>query len=466
MLGPVCLVTGAEPSSYAIVVSRATQAQADWRVVVEALQTRHAGQVLAFETNVAETLPRLRAWFPRQVCFVARPEEATRAFVAQVHRLTRGWDEDPYADCFWGILTGYDATNALRIARHAAPLTVRKVGSGTDVELRACEEGVWSCELTKNKGVRKVKGGEPQPIATPDDTTEFLAKLLTEYQADCFITSGHATERDWQIGFRYRNGTFRCAEGVLYGLDTQGRKLPIHSPNPKVYLPIGNCLMGHIDGREAMALAWMNSAGVNQMLGYTQPTWYGYAGWGCLDYFIEQPGRYTFTEAFFANQAALIHRLDTFFPEQARAEADARGNVRVAGPLSEAARAAGLTVQDARGLVFDRDVLAFYGDPAWSARLAPGPLAWEQSLTEAGGVWTFEVKPQRGEKTFEPVNKNGSQRGGRPMVAFLPRRIGPAKIVEGAELKPVITDDFVLVPNPVRCETGRVYRVRFEAAAR
>ncbi len=76
--------------------------------------------------------------------------------------------------------------------------------------------------------------------------------------------------------------------------------------------------MGHIDGPDAMALAFMNSAGVRQMMGYTVPTWYGYGGWGCLDYFVEQPGRYTFVEAFFANQHALIDRLETNFPDLAR----------------------------------------------------------------------------------------------------------------------------------------------------
>ena len=41
----------------------------------------------------------------------------------------------------------------------------------------------------------------------------------------------------------------------------------------------------------------------------TIPTGYGYGGWGCLDYFVEQPGRYTFTEAFLANHHALVQRL-------------------------------------------------------------------------------------------------------------------------------------------------------------
>jgi hypothetical protein len=382
---------------------------------------------------------------------------------ARVHRLTRKLDDDPYTDCFWGILTGYDAANALRIAQTSAPLTIRKVASGTDVALEKCEEGIWYCELTKGKVVKKEKGGAPVVSQCPEDTTEALANTLTDYRADCFVTSGHATERDWQIGFGYRNGSFRCADGVLYGLDTQGRKWPIQSPNPKVYLPIGNCLMGHIDGQDAMALAFLNSGGVCQMLGYTLPTWYGYAGWGCLDYFIEQPGRFTFTEAFFANQAALVHRLQRYFPDALDLTADANGRTSSPVRVTDQGRAAGLSANDARGLLFDRDTVAFYGDPAWEARLASGPKSWEQTLSRQQTLWTFEIRPNLGEKTFEPVNKNGSQRGGRPIIHFLPARIAAARVVEGADLQPVITDDFILVPNPQLCPPGKRYRVLFEA---
>ncbi len=218
----------------------------------------------------------------------------------------------------------------------------------------------------------------------------------------------------------------------MYGLDTTGKKHPVQSSNPKVYMPIGNCLMGHIDSRDAMALAFMNSAGVTQMLGYTQVTWYGYGGWGCLDYFVEQPGRYTFVEAFFANHHALIHRLENDLP-------------------------------DRRGLEFDRDVVALYGDPGWEARMADGAKGWEQSLTEKDGVYTLQIKPNLGERTFEPVNTNGSQRGYRPIIAFLPVRIKAAKVLSGAELNPTITDDFILVPLPKVCDPNRDYEVVFEA---
>jgi zinc protease len=190
--------------------------------------------------------------------------------------------------------------------------------------------------------------------------------------------------------------------------------------------------MGHIDGPDAMALAWMHSAGVNQMIGYTVPTWFGYAGWGCLDYFVEQPGRYTFVEAFHANQRALVYNLQH-------------------------------EIGNRRGLEFDRDVVALYGDPAWAARMAEGPRAFEQTLTRNGDLFTLRITGNRGSKSFAPVNTNGSQRGGRPLIAFLPFRVTDVRVLVEGGLNPLITDDFVLIPHPGDYEEGREYEVTFRA---
>lgn len=451
-------------ADYVVVVSKETQSDSEWSKVVEELVAKHQAEVVVYDMHISESLPALRKSFPRYACFVATSAEASKQMVADVHRLTRKLDDDPYADVFWGILTGYDAANALAIAKEREPLVIKRVASGTELAMDRVAEGVWYCELEQNRMVRKTPDGEAMQSRGPSDTTQALAATLTEYQADLFVTSGHATERNWQIGYRYRNGEFQSSAGELFGVDTMGRKFLISSANPKVYLPIGNCLMGHIDGPDAMALAFMNSAGVRQMMGYTVPTWYGYAGWGCLDYFVEQPGRYSMVEAFFANQNALIDRLETNFPDIARLDTPP-GSMRPGKfALSDAARNAGLSKQDGIGLLHDRDVVALYGDPGWSAKLAPGKLSYEQTLTEvAAGVFAVEIKPLLGEKSFEPVNQNGSERGWRPFVHFFPNRLKDIEIITGEELSPVITDNFVLIPNPRVCDPNKTYQVKFKA---
>jgi hypothetical protein len=420
---------------YAVVVKKSTAEDSRWQKVVAALKTRHDASIITYNASVDESLDALKQKFPRYTCFVTKPEDAGRDFVARVHKLTRKLDDDPYTDTFWGILTGYDADNALAIAGHSKPLVVKKVASGTEFATEMVTEGQWYDELVKNKHIRKDRGGKAQELKGPDDTTKALVDLLNHWKADLMITSGHATERDWQIGFRFRSGQFRCAGGQMYGLDTKRVKHPIDSPNPKVYMPIGNCLMGHIKDRDAMALAWMNSVGVKQMIGYTIPTGYGYGGWGCLDYFVEQPGRYTFTEAFLANHHALVQRMND-------PATDARTQRRLRGDLN---------------------VVAFYGDPKWSAKMAKMPTYYNQKLEIKDGVYTLTITPNRGEDSFKPVNTNGSERGWRPIVQFIPHRIKDIRIVAGDDLNPVVTDDFILIPNPRKCDPDSRHVVRFEA---
>ncbi len=427
----LCLGASARASDYCIAVRKAHAASKGWKPVVEALQGKYKDSaVLLYDDHPGEILGELKRHHPRYTCFVSPHEGVTRALVKEIHIMTRALDEDPYTDTLWGILTGYDAANALTIARQADPLTVRKVGSGTEFATEMVEEGVWYCELVKNRVVMKKTGEMAREMKGPDDTTKPLVDLLNEYESDLFITSGHATERNWQIGFRYRNGFFKSEAGKLYGEDTVKRRHPVASINPKVYLPIGNCLMGYINGPDSMALAWMNSAGVHQMIGYTVETWFGYGGWGCLDYFLEQPGRYTFTEAFFANHHALIHKLK-YAPS--------------------------------RGLAFDRDVVVLYGDPGWAARMADRPKAWDQELVEKDGVFTFTLRPRRGAETFKPVNLNGSQRGNRPIVEMFPFRLKDIEIVDDHGLEAVVADDFLLIPNPKVCDPKKIYAVSFTA---
>src|SRR4051794_5924255 len=94
--------------SYAVVVSKQTYADPKWKPVADALVAKHGGKLLTADADVTSALPALKVAFPRYTCFVATSAEASREYVAAVHRLTRKLDDDPYTDTIWGILTGYD----------------------------------------------------------------------------------------------------------------------------------------------------------------------------------------------------------------------------------------------------------------------------------------------------------------------------------------------------------------------
>ncbi len=149
-----CIIVAAASTSYAtdgtytVVVSQQTNKKAEWKKVVQTLVAKHKAQVIVFEDQVGDSLPQLTQQFPKYVCFVSTPNETTTEFVAAVHQLTRKLDDDPYTDTYWGILTGFDAANALAIAKHREPLTIHKVASGTEIALQCCTEGLWYCQTT------------------------------------------------------------------------------------------------------------------------------------------------------------------------------------------------------------------------------------------------------------------------------------------------------------------------------
>ena len=225
-------VAGAE-GGYCIVVSKSTHDDPQWKPVVDALVAKHQGTVITFQKAVKDSLAGLQKGLPRYVCFVAKPSEATREFVTEVNRLTRRMSDAPYTGAVWGILTGYDAACAVRIARHKEPLVIRRVAAGTEVELRMCDEGLWYCELNQGKMVRKESGGKPEQQKCPADTTKALVEALNVYQPQLFVTSGHATERDWQIGFRYRNGQFRSHAGSSSGWTRRASGFPSTATIPR-----------------------------------------------------------------------------------------------------------------------------------------------------------------------------------------------------------------------------------------
>ncbi len=450
-------------SGYVVVASKATIQDPAWKRVADALLQKHQGELVTYDGAVKQSLETLRKLRPRHTCFVAKPESVTRQYVADIHQLTRKFNDDAFCDTFWGILTGYNAANALNIAQNNVPLTVRKVVANTDIAYEMVDQAIVYDEVVQNKMIRKKSGKPPVILEGPDDTTQAMVDAINKFAPDMIVSSSHATEGDWQLSYSYENGQFKSEAGQMTGYDTDGNEFPVSSPNPKVYLPVGNCLMGHINGSDSMALAWMNSVGVQQMIGYIFETWFGYAGWGCLDYFLEQPGRYTFAEAFRANDCALIQRLLTYAPQAATMESELSENPEYHGKLTAQARRDGVTRDDVEGLLFDRDVLAFYGDPKWEARMADAPKAWNQSLSESDGTYTFTIQPNRGAKSFEPVNTNGSQRGGRPIVEFFPYRLKDFALLDGADLNPVFADDFLLVPNPGTCDPSKKYVVRFKA---
>ncbi len=432
VVGVICYLAGLAPAThaettYAVVVSAATYADRDWKAVADALVAKHTGSLIRYD-DLQNALPQLQALLPDYIGFVARPEEAHRQFVAQVHRLTRELDGDPYTDALWGIITGYEAADALRMVHAKEPLTIRRAMSSMGPDsLNRMEGGFASSETDASKFWRKHAGKLAEIKAAPDAAAS-LAESFNNGETDLVVTSGHATERHWEIGFTVRNGEFRHDNGQLLARTTDKRRVNITSPNTKVYIGAGNCLIGHIDRRDCMATAWIHTGGVNQMVGYTVVTFHGFGGWGVLRYF--DSGRHTLAESFYLNTQALLHRLETKYRANARDPIADYDHRRANATLARYAENGELA-----GLLWDRDTVAFYGDPAWSVRMPASESSWEHTLTFTNGHGRFEIATTR-----------AGQWGDRPVIALLPVRLRNITITNGTNHNPVVTDNFILLP--------------------
>ena len=439
--------------SYAVVISSKTLADPHWQEVCDTLVRRYEAKRITWADEVTSARPPLAKAMPNYTCFVARPDECNRDFVVRVHRLTRRLDADPYTDTLWGIITGYDAADAERLAAFEGPLVLAKVLSGTTGgKVGPFDSGAVFDEGKAGRMRAKAPGGSWEEKGCPADSTKAIVDYLNDDRPDAFITSGHATQRDWQIGYSYKDGQLRCKDGQLFGRDTNGGRFDIRSPNPKVFLPVGNCLIGDVPGRDCMVTALIRTGGVVQMFGYIVPTWYGKGGWGIQDIFLDQPGRWTLAEAFFANTQAMLHEISTRFPKSAGVNFARYDLEKRRGLLAELRTRHGITNRDELGLLWDRDTVAFYGNPALDARPRKRDLAWGQTLSVKGKRYTLTLRATR----------SGTWPS-KPVFALLPHRIAKPTIIEGGDHQPVVTDNFVLVPLVGSFSSGDEVKIIFDA---
>ena len=101
-------------------------------------------------------------------------------------------------------------------------------------------------------------------------------------------------------------------------------------------------------------------------------------------------------------------------------------------------------LKDNLGLHWDRDTVAFCGDPAWEARLAPQPARFTQKLSVENPRYTFTLKA---DADCSP---------GRPPAMLLPHRVKDITIIKGQEMKPLVTSKFIMVMVP-----GQLKKARF-----
>ena len=171
---------------YAIVHSNETGKK--WPKALEALKEKYETKwpsevkILTYskDQEVSAILPKLSKLRPAYTCFLAHYSECVFSFVSHVHQLTRKIDpSNPYTDTIWGILTGVDENDVLFAIKEAG-LTVRRVLSGTPVNLEKFETGSWYSEGEAGASFHKTnEGGGVVKKECPRDATSVLTEELS-----------------------------------------------------------------------------------------------------------------------------------------------------------------------------------------------------------------------------------------------------------------------------------------------
>ena len=422
------------PPSYDGYVVAADKANdADWMGVANALAKKHQAKIVRYDGR--EGLPRLvmelRKIRPKYGCFVAPAESVGREFVAIAMQALRFLDNDPYGDAIWGIVTGYSAADALKTVSAPKAREIKSFASsmGGPNILDGWDSGFASDERTADNFWVKRPGGANEKVPTDGNIAKALADAFNSIPVDYFVTSGHARERNWQIIYNQNKGSLvHTKEAGLRFLEPGGKiAYDLTNATLRVYIGAGNCLIGHVDARACMATAWMRAAGVEQFAGYTVPSWYGFMGWGVKGLFEE--GRYSLPEAHYLENQRLLWA-------QKRAH-----------PASED-----------KGLAWDRDTFAFYGDPAQRIM-----------FPKDRSPYTVSVKGDRVEVAFVrdcSFAKLDDVRGARPVMALLDA-VPPGDVLFDANGKEIpdslVTERFLFLPLPgphtagekVVCRIGR-----------
>ncbi len=467
------LAAAAPAADYAVAVSEAALADAGWAKVVARLRERHPGaEVVTWKASPLEAREALGRARPRHLAIVAPPAEAGRRFVAACHRLSRGIDADPWPDVRWGIVTGRDAAAALRQLEGPSAVVPRVALATTGIDLGPHERGLILSDGTKGRWHEKrAPGDESGHPELPRAAAALWADYFRAQRPGLLVTSSHGFQHGFETPFG--TGFLQVRDGTLVPLDRPGGKPagePLaDDPTPRVYLPVGNCLVGHVDGPDCVVTAMMGRLGVRQMVGYTVVTWFGRGGWDLLATWQGRPGAHNLSEAFLINQARMEQDLlrlapsaagyDLRLPDTGNPMPEPAFRRILASPLAAEALA-GLDPRskDAQerarqlvGLLWDRETVAFYGDPAFDARLAPREeTGWKATLEEDASGATVTVR-------FADA---AAAAKGAPDLAFFPtRRLANPRLAEGPA-DTLAADDLILLRSPRPAEGKLEVRVR------
>jgi hypothetical protein len=316
--------------SYAVVISKAAYADAGWKAVADTLLKIHGktgSRLFTWSSSVTECKADLAAFMPTYIGFVARPaSECNTSFMASASSLSRSLDSDPYGDAYWSVITGFQASDALRAVTES--LTVKTVLLGAndlsyEPPLQRFFQGVgMTCDsYTKTDYIFPNTAGKVYTAdARPGGEKDRVNLVCTWLNAgkidlsvsgkgsvtgpiDCLVTGGHGNVDTWQCHYPEAGteGYVRSQSGQLFGQTGSGTNIDINVPNPMIYWCASNCRMATPDSKSNFVYAAFHSGHAVQMYGFIPDAASGddFVSWGVYDRLTKFAGRYTLPQGLF-----------------------------------------------------------------------------------------------------------------------------------------------------------------------
>jgi hypothetical protein len=325
--------------NYAVTISSAAYSQPDWKNLADSLVRKHeksgTARLFIWSSSVTDIKDELSGFEPDYIAYIARPAvECNAAFIVSISRLSRQLDSDPYGDAVWGIITGYEASDALRAI--SEPLTVKTVlASSANLSyeppiIRFYQAVGMTCDsYTKTdylfpESQGKIYSENKRP-ENEQDRIKLVSKWLNAESmnleipgkgsitgpVDCIITGGHGNVNLWQCHYPEAGteGYMRSSGGKLFGSPYSGGSIAISAPTPKIYWCASNCLMGNPNSKDNVVYAAFGSGHAVQMFGFVNNASSGdeFMAWGVYDRVTKSAGTYTLPQGFFlSNNNALF----------------------------------------------------------------------------------------------------------------------------------------------------------------
>lgn len=473
-----CTTTPRElENSYVVLVSEDVTTDQEWSVVANRLSAKHSAPIIEFTASPTELIDTLKVLRPRYVAIVDIPSNIGRDYVINFHLASRTLDEDIYADFFWGIITGYNAESAIEMVKNSTEPLVIKDAVATIMELNSAkwfDNYAWVDDHTK--GLWGTKRGRNAEIVTdtvaPEQVLRKFTDLYEEFDPDLIVTAAHATQQNLEMP--YSLGNLKPRGGRLYAEDRfTGKEWDIEqSGKRRVYAAVGNCLIGDMNNTpNSMAAAWLNGSNAATMLGYVVTTWHGRNGWGALKYWVTNPSRYTLSQATYINQQDLLHQHNAWTPQLLNTKYEFLD--KFYDELNNAAERMGEAIEreidfenaqdwDMLGFWHDRDVVVYYGDPAWSVMLQSVEGEEDYTITseirDAQCIVTittganFSLEQMRGNKFKQEHVLD------LPLSYIFPKRLINPRLAEGQNWDVALDENFILIYN-AEFEPNHTYEV-------